>query len=87
MTKLAVYRRAGDGNRRPLKRRDAFQIDQTRHEISLLTTSLRDDERTRDESLSRVELDEKKNKKYQDSYGWGGEGGSKSVIKILLLQI
>lgn len=74
MTKLAVYRRAGDGNRRPLKRRDAFQIDQTRHEISLLTTSLRDDERTRDESLSRMELDEKKkNKKYQDS-DMDGEG-------------
>lgn len=45
MTKLAgVYRRARDGNRRVLKRRDAFQIDQTRHEISLLTTLLRDDE-------------------------------------------
>lgn len=74
MTKLAVYRRAGDGNRRPLKRRDAFQIDQTRHEISLLTTSLRDDERTRDESFSRMELDEKKkNKKYQDS-DMDGEG-------------
>lgn len=74
MTKLAIYRRAGDGNRRPLKRRDAFQIDQTRHEISLLTTSLRDDERTRDESLSRMELDEKKkNKKYQDS-DMDGEG-------------
>lgn len=43
MTKLAgVYRRAGDGNRRVLKRRDAFQIDQT--QISLLTTLLRDDE-------------------------------------------
>lgn len=69
MTKLAgVYRRAGDGNRRVLKRRDAFQIDQTRHEISLLTTLLRD------ESISCVEPEEEK--KYQDSYGWGrgGEG-------------
>lgn len=75
MTKLAVYRRAGDGNRRPLKRRDAFQIDQTRHEISLLTTSLRDDERTRDESLSRMELDEKKKTKSIRIRIWMGRGG------------
>lgn len=33
-----------------------------------------------------MEPEEEKKKKYQDSYGWGGEG-SKSAIKILLLQI
>lgn len=69
MTKLAgVYRRAGDGNRRALKRRDAFQIDQTRHEISLLTTSLRDDE-------TRASLAWNPKRKKVSGFVWMGGGG------------
>ena len=69
MTKLAgVCAPRLDGNRRALKRRDAFQIDQTRREISLLTTLLRDEWRERERERERgvmsgvlccTELDEK----------------------------
>ena len=59
MTKLAgVCAPRLDGNRRALKRRDAFQIDQTRREISLLTTLLRDEWRERERERERKRGDE-----------------------------